>query len=677
MIRSRSRLATVVARLGLFVSLTVAIAVPAGYLAVVHAQLNYQLSLLAELKANKLAKYVYVHRELWQYHTLRIAELTEIAEAKEVAAQQRIFDAAGKLVLETGEAPDVPVARWREPVVVAGGRVATIETAASLRPLLIDTGLVAVFSSLLGFVIFYVIRILPLRTIDRTLADLAASQSRYRNVVDSMIDAVFTSDPGGVTYVSAAASRVLGLPPERIVGAPPASLFDPEDVPLLIDGLREAHRTPGSVQTVRLRSGGQLAAGRWLELRFLTTGTPDGRGRAPMTGVVRDIHAQVLMERAQRDDMLKLRSIVESSGVLIALVDNRQRIVLANRTFLEAARKTLDEVIGVRYDEVVDCREAGAALTAWLGGTQGEVFAFDHMLPGDGARRVVRVTASHVHDEDGRINYTLFLGVDETDRRSAEVRAIDAGRLASLGEMATGIAHEITQPLTVIQFAADSLQADIEDGLHGEDPAAYAAEALRKMERLKNQVLRASGIVRRLQGFARGGGDDVAAPFDIAEAIRGAADLVGEQMRLARIAVELDLPPDLPPLVGQANRLQQVLINLMINARDAIVDGRDRGSEPARQERIDIRAAHEPAAGRLVIELGDSGPGIPPHVMPRLFESFFTTKPKGKGTGLGLSISTEIMTEMGGSITAQNRPGGGALFRMSFPVIAESKAAAA
>jgi PAS domain S-box-containing protein len=675
-IATRNKLGGIVARLGLGISLIVALGAPGGYLLVAGSRLDHELSMLAQLKANKLSKYIYVHQEMWQYQTVRLAELTEIPEAGEKAARQRILDRTGELVLETGEQPQAPVARSHAPVIVAGAQVALVETATSFRPVLIQTAIVAAFSLTLGIAIHWIIRGLLLRTLEHTLAQLEASQSRYRHVVDSMLDAVFTTDPGGVTYVSPASARVLGVEPEQIIGTSPVLLFHSDDVPMMIEGLRAAHRAPGSIQTLRLRSGGRLPEGRWLDLRFKTTGRPDAEGHYSLIGVVRDIDAQVAMERAQRDDMMKLRSIVESSGALIALIDSQQRIVLANRTFLDAVAKGEEEVIGQPYRDVVNCGADSAALDSWFDGERREVFAFDQVLKSGAQRRIVRVTASHVHDDDRDLNYSLFLGVDETERRTAEVRAIDASRLATLGEMATGIAHEINQPLTVVQFAADSMEADLDDGLYREDPEGYAEDARRHVARVRAQAQRAAAIVRRLQGFARKG-DELAHPFDIAEAITGAADLVSEQMRLARISVALDLPKDLPPVCGHANRLQQVVINLMINARDAIQEDRESSGNKQRQDRIDIRALHDASANRLVVEIGDSGPGIPEHVLPRLFESFFTTKPKGKGTGLGLSISTEIMAEMNGTITAENRPQRGAVFRMSFPIAAASLSAAA
>ncbi|MDP2331100.1 MAG: PAS domain S-box protein, partial [Reyranella sp.] len=185
MIRSRSKLGNVVAGLGLGIGLIVAIAGPAGYLVVAYSELSHELSLLAELKATRLAKYIYAHQELWQYQTVRLAELTDIPEAKEAGARQRIFDSAGALVLETGEAPAFPVATSSALVVVAGAQAATIETATSYRDILVETAIVAVFSSLLGLAVFFVIRILPLRIINRTLDELEVAQDRYHLLFDA------------------------------------------------------------------------------------------------------------------------------------------------------------------------------------------------------------------------------------------------------------------------------------------------------------------------------------------------------------------------------------------------------------------------------------------------------------------------------------------------------------
>ena len=155
-------------------------------------------------------------------------------------------------------------------------------------------------------------------------------------------------------------------------------------------------------------------------------------------------------------------------------------------------------------------------------------------------------------------------------------------------------------------------------------------------------------------------------PFDLAEATRVGGDLLREQLRLARIDFKLDLPSPGPTVLGEPSRLQQIVINLVLNARDAILE---REGPTGRQPRPHRRAHRPPirADGDAVLIVEDDGPGIPPAVLARLFEPFFTTKPVGKGTGLGLSISYDIVRRMGGKIVAANRPEGGAQFRVMLP----------
>jgi PAS domain S-box-containing protein len=378
------------------------------------------------------------------------------------------------------------------------------------------------------------------------------------------------------------------------------------------------------------------------------------------------------MERRQRDDTLKLRSIVESAGALILLVDRDLKVVLANRTFLAATGDATRNVAGLPFEEVVACNIDKAVVGRWLehdGPSPLDPIEFDNVIPTpDGGRRIVRVTASPVQDETGRVNYILFLGVDETARRSAEVQLLDAARLATVGQMATGIAHEINQPLTVIGFSAESLLDDMSEGLDSSDPDEFREALTSRLKRIEDQTHRAANIVRQLRIFARKP-NELPAPFDVTQAIRDGVELMSEQLRLARFDLELDIAPDLPTVIGHPNRLQQVLINLIVNARDAIEEARARQPDMKAGRWIGIRAHRTPTRNAMVIEVSDNGPGLPADVLPRLFEPFFTTKPSGKGTGLGLSISSEIVREMNGTITATNRLQGGAVFRLSLPAV--------
>ena len=179
-----------------------------------------------------------------------------------------------------------------------------------------------------------------------------------------------------------------------------------------------------------------------------------------------------------------------------------------------------------------------------------------------------------------------------------------------------------------------------------------------KMERIGHQVERATRIVGDLRAFVRGAGaGDDAVPFQIAEAVQGAVDLTTHGLRQQQAILSASLPDGLPPVVGHVGRLEQVLVNLINNARDA-------GGHT-----ISVAASAVEREGRPLVRIAveDSGPGIAPDVLSRLFVGFVTTKARGKGTGLGLRICRRIVEEMDGSISASNRAEGGACFEILLP----------
>jgi C4-dicarboxylate-specific signal transduction histidine kinase len=226
-----------------------------------------------------------------------------------------------------------------------------------------------------------------------------------------------------------------------------------------------------------------------------------------------------------------------------------------------------------------------------------------------------------VADEHGRVNSIVFLGVDDTERRETEEALFDAERLATVGEMAATVAHEIAQPLQVINIACASAHEELDDAAERRGTPDHEFLA-RKIDRIDAQVDRAGRIIGELRAFVRGTSQEV------------------------------------PALVGHVGKLEQVLVNLINNACDA-------GSQA-----VGVSAAALHRDGRRFVRLTveDDGPGISAEVLPRLFESFVTTKLRGKGTGLGLRICRRIVEEMGGSISAANRTGQrGACFEILLP----------
>jgi histidine kinase len=249
---------------------------------------------------------------------------------------------------------------------------------------------------------------------------------------------------------------------------------------------------------------------------------------------------------------------------------------------------------------------------------------------------------------------------DITKRLETEKQLIQASKMATLGEMATGIAHELNQPLSVIKTASSFFikkldrQQPVEETILG--------PMLRKIDA---NVDRATRIIDHMRQFARKS-ELKLERVQLNEVLRRAFDIFSQQLKLRSIEVVWELGADLPRIDADPGRLEQVFINLLINARDAIEERWGPAEAGPGSKRIVIATR---AGKRFVVcEICDTGVGVPPHLTERIFEPFFTTKQAGKGTGLGLSISYGIVKDCQGSIRVRPNPIGGACFTLEFPI---------
>jgi signal transduction histidine kinase len=270
----------------------------------------------------------------------------------------------------------------------------------------------------------------------------------------------------------------------------------------------------------------------------------------------------------------------------------------------------------------------------------------------DGALHWLRFHARRIAHDGDTLEAIVLLSDIETEK-AATSGAIAAARLATLGQLSVGLAHEIAQPLTAIALYAEHSQLLLETA-----PERATPRLIEYQELILGMVLRTREITDHLRRFGRRQ-DSVMEPVSLAAVMRGALLLSNGPLVNAGITVEQDLPADLPPVRGRQVLLEQVLTNLLLNARDAI--------EAAAPERRCIRVTAREDGGHVRLAVADSGPGIPPGVMHRLFDPFFTTKPSGKGTGLGLSICQGILAACGGTISTANAPDGGAVFTLALP----------
>ncbi len=254
----------------------------------------------------------------------------------------------------------------------------------------------------------------------------------------------------------------------------------------------------------------------------------------------------------------------------------------------------------------------------------------------------------------------LITTSDITQRLFAEQQLIQASKMATLGEMATGVAHELNQPLSVIKTASSFIKKKAQKG------EAIQDEILKTLaEEVDSQVDRASKIINHMREFGRKS-DVKKEKVDVNKSLNRALEIFSQQLKLREIEVVRDLEEDLPPILADSNRLEQVFINLLINARDAVEEKFERVESKGEVKKIFLKTSHKD--GMVIGEIKDTGMGIPESKLDKIFEPFFTTKKVGKGTGLGLSISYGIVQDYDGTIKVETMEGEGSNFIVQFPV---------
>ncbi|KAA9352672.1 ATP-binding protein [Ochrobactrum quorumnocens] len=349
----------------------------------------------------------------------------------------------------------------------------------------------------------------------------------------------------------------------------------------------------------------------------------------------------------ERQEKEFLETIVNAGATLVAVTDVNGRFTVTNPTFRELFKPAEDH----RFDEQLFLRAFGnevSKISAHLPWRGVNTVTFQ-----DGSRRELSWAVSAIFDKDGQIKHLVAIGLDITERRQAELEIYQSAKLVTLGEMSTGIAHEINQPLAAIAMAIDNAQAQIERENSDKKQIAYG------LELASQQVDRAASIVRHMRIYGRRS-DGVLQPVDPALAIDGALTIAQAQISDLGIRIVRDYNMDEHKVVGDILLIEQILLNLLLNARDAILDHSSRASINDDTISLSIKIEED---SMIAIRVTDTGSGIEPAVMDKLFDPFFTTKQIGKGTGLGLSLSHGMARDMGGHIVARNT-GSGAEFAL-------------
>jgi two-component system, NtrC family, sensor kinase len=358
-----------------------------------------------------------------------------------------------------------------------------------------------------------------------------------------------------------------------------------------------------------------------------------------------------------QEDAIGLRDyqarLLDSANALILGIDRTWRITVCNRALLELTGTARDSVLGRDVRDFISGDQRQALTTAFSAGLAGQHHtAFTVMLPTPNGRvrSVWSIAPVGRAGQPGPVEAVVAIGQDQSKIDLLQQQIVRAERLATLGELAAGVVHELNNPLTSITVYAEYLVRKLEaQGIDATD-----IEKLRRIGASAQRILRFS---RDLVQYARPSGKEQEA-VDLAAVVRQSVSICEHLVERGGIGLTVEVDPELPVIQAVAGQLEQVLINLITNAVHAVESG---GQVIVRAQVADEMS--------VLVEVCDSGPGVPEADREKIFEPFFTTKADGKGTGLGLPIVKNIVDQHRGEISVVRSDLGGAAFRVVIPIV--------
>ncbi len=487
----------------------------------------------------------------------------------------------------------------------------------------------------------------------RDVTEEREKERRFTELFETLQEGVYFSTPEGkLLDANPALVRMLGgQTRNEILSLDPNALnLDPSHDPVLGRSADDRGSERIRELTLRKRDG---STGIFMDT---SRAVWDGAGAIiRYQGTLVDITERRKMEKAVRQQEEFQRHLLESFPDLILVVGLEGRYNFVSSRIRDLLGCTPAEMLGKKLDDA-EQEQSVEFLTLYHDVSTGsKKFGFCEFgaRHRDGSWRTMRANASPLFDAEGKASGVIVSVRDITVEKKLEQQIIQSERLAAMGQMIGGFAHELNNPLTSIMGVAELLQ-------EGEQ-----VETTRKqLVMLQQQARRAADIVQNLMYFSRppapGRG-----PINANELVQRTLHLHAYSLRKNNITVDFLPEPSLPVVTGDSHQLMQIFLNLILNAEQAMRETRDRGT---------LRIRLEKGSKSISVIFQDDGPGIAPEVLPNIFDPFYTTKRPGRGTGLGLSICKAILREHGGEIEAGSRPGGGAVFKVTLPVPGPSPA---
>ena len=479
--------------------------------------------------------------------------------------------------------------------------------------------------------------------------------------LDSIGGGHFTHDAAsGRTTASASLHDLLGIPLDVLITPRPwSAVVHPDDLPQVRDAVSNSLRLALGHLDQEYRIIHPERGERWIEDRRVHLYDRDGR-HVRTLGILFDVTEKRARQARIEAQGRLLSSALDAAAAMVVTYDYSAGILSLEHVPERWQANLPGDTIAMRIEDVmplVHPEDRSAIREMVAGGDLSSTDEVSSTIRLDPAYGTVWMSLKGRVERDEAGRRTVFVGfvLDITRQRMAEVALMDASRLALIGELATGVAHEIRQPLNAIKLAARNLQRQ------ATAPAGLEAEGVAtRLDRIMRNVERADRVIDALRTLSRAPNGEKTA-FDLATALGELVLLQGDVVREAGVDLAVELADGLRAR-GEAHRLEQAVLNLLVNAIHAVSAAKERRD---RHIRLELRAAG-PDHAEIVVS--DNGGGIPAETMPHIFKPFVTTKTASQGMGLGLSIvHTIVAKEFGGTIQAENVEGG-ARFRLRLPL---------
>jgi PAS domain S-box-containing protein len=489
----------------------------------------------------------------------------------------------------------------------------------------------------------------------RLHTEVRIAEENYRSIFENAIEGIFQTSPGGERFITAntAMARILGYDsPEELMsnatGIGAESFSDPADHAKLMRMLETQNFLSDFECECKRRDGSSV----WVSFNI----HPAGEAGATVRGYEGTMENITERKRAAQR-LLEQAALLDITADAIFVRDMRHDIIYwnkgAEKTFgwsaSDAMGKNADDLLGTHAPDSMKAYEIILEKGEWTGEF--------HRKSKDGRELTIQARWTLVRDLAGKPRGILAVNTDVTEQRSIQQQLLRAQRLESVGTLAGGIAHDLNNILSPILMGIEGLSIQHSD------------ESSRKiLEIIKTATQRGANIVRQVLSFARGI-EGEHAEVQLKHLIREMDELIKEAFPKT-VEVRVQIPKDLLPVIGDATQLHQVLMNLCVNARDAMPEG---GILTLSAENVELDETYarmhiEARPIRyVVLQVEDTGTGMAPGIVEKIFDPFFTTKEPGKGTGLGLSTAHSIVKSHGGFINVYSEVGKGSAFKVYIP----------